>query len=427
MSVLQNWHDTGKPPLLGPQTSALPINQSAIYFYLLYPGFLLSHASPVAQNYLLVLFYLIFYIAAAIIFHKVKPSPPSYLIFGTILLTIIQPQLITQNRSVWNPSFVPPLIFSSIFSFYYLLQKFSTKLLLIFSASISLAISFSYSAAPLLIVFLIYWLIFNRQNFFKYVLAIATCLIIINFPTIIFESRHHILIPALFRPNSLETQSHLSSTQKTESITYCLTGNQNYYFVSIFIALFVLIYSYIRHRKLPFYLAFLYLGTVIGLYLIPITVQCHYLFPLICTTILLLACLPPALYVLLVLFILSIFATPSQLKTYFQKAPRTYAEMSTCFQKYCSQFKQPTYVTVVSNYHPWHNGPESRYLLKQSGCSVLDIESGNSQSNYMTVVLDNGTFDTKTNYYELGQFGNHQEINRLKCLPHLEVVTLTKK
>jgi len=35
MAVLQSWQNTGKIPLLGPQTSALPINQSAIYFYLL--------------------------------------------------------------------------------------------------------------------------------------------------------------------------------------------------------------------------------------------------------------------------------------------------------------------------------------------------------------------------------------------------------
>ena len=426
MAVLQTWHDTGKPPLLGPQTSALPINQSAIYFYLLYPGFLISHASPVAQNYFLVLFYLAFFITSAIIFRKVKPSPPLYLIFGTILLTIIQPQLITQNRSVWNPSFVPPLIFSSIFSFYYLLQKYSNKLLIIFAASISLAISFSYSAAPLLIFFLIYWLIFNRQNFFKYVLAIAACLIIINFPTIIFEARHHLLIPALFRPNSLETQSHLSVSQKTESIAYCLIGNQNYYYCSIIIALFVLFYSYFGHRKLSFYLAFLYLGTINGLYLIPVTVQCHYLFPLICTAILLLACLPPVIYIFLILFILSIFATPSQLKSYFQKAPRTYAEMSTCFQKYCSQFKQPTYVTVVSKYHPWHYGPESRYLLNKNGCQVLNIESSNNQSNYMAVVVDNGSFDMSTQYYELDLFGKHKIINTLNCLPNLQIVTLQK-
>jgi len=44
--VLQKWsNNLLKPPLLGPQTSVVSFNQSAIYFYYLFPFFLLmSHS-----------------------------------------------------------------------------------------------------------------------------------------------------------------------------------------------------------------------------------------------------------------------------------------------------------------------------------------------------------------------------------------------
>lgn len=34
--VLLEWYQSGKPPLLGPQNSAVPFNQSAFYFYLFF-------------------------------------------------------------------------------------------------------------------------------------------------------------------------------------------------------------------------------------------------------------------------------------------------------------------------------------------------------------------------------------------------------
>ena len=43
--ALWQWKQTGKPPLLGPQTSALPFNQSAIYYYFLMPFYLISGQS----------------------------------------------------------------------------------------------------------------------------------------------------------------------------------------------------------------------------------------------------------------------------------------------------------------------------------------------------------------------------------------------
>ena len=72
MLVLWDWNKTGKIPLLGPQTSALPINQSSVYFYILYPGFLLSKAQPISANYTLSFLYVVAFVAGMVLLRKEK-------------------------------------------------------------------------------------------------------------------------------------------------------------------------------------------------------------------------------------------------------------------------------------------------------------------------------------------------------------------
>jgi hypothetical protein len=120
------------------------------------------------------------------------------------------------------------------------------------------------------------------------------------------------------------------------------------------------------------------------------------------------------------------YLQPSQLNNYFKKSPRTYQEMLQCFKSYCNDHQQPTFVSVQSSFHPYHNGPEHRYLLQQSGCQVKSIEIENSQAKYMSVVLDNGTFDSKTKFYELEQFGKYKDIETFECLPNFKIKVLEK-
>ena len=106
------------PPLLGPLTSALPFNQSAVYFYLLYPGYLLFGGHPISSVFTLIIFYLIVFVFLFVFLKKNSNLATSLLI--TFYLISVHPQFIIQNRFVWNPSFIPPLIFVSIYSFYQL-------------------------------------------------------------------------------------------------------------------------------------------------------------------------------------------------------------------------------------------------------------------------------------------------------------------
>ncbi|HCC84942.1 MAG TPA: hypothetical protein DEP87_04655, partial [Candidatus Pacebacteria bacterium] len=102
---LWNWQQTGKPPLLGPQTSAMPFNQSAVYFYLLLPGYLLTRGSLLATIYTGVGVHLILLWSGVWWLRQNQPRWLSkfWLIVG---LLILQPEMVTQQRFVWNPSFI---------------------------------------------------------------------------------------------------------------------------------------------------------------------------------------------------------------------------------------------------------------------------------------------------------------------------------
>jgi len=133
--ALYRWQETSKPPLLGPRTSVLPFNQSALYFYLLYPLFLLTNHSLFSTIYTVIIFYLIFLLAG--IFFLKKRSRLLEILVIVWFLIAIHPQFILQHRHVWNPSspiYPPassrlepflccPIDYSGIFQFSLALQK----------------------------------------------------------------------------------------------------------------------------------------------------------------------------------------------------------------------------------------------------------------------------------------------------------------
>ena len=161
--VLQKWQETGKPPLLGPQTSVMPFNQSAIFYYFLYPFYLFSQGSPFSALLANTFLYLSIYLTGLFVFKKNNQITDT--INFCFFLICIHPQYIIQNRFVWNPSLVTPLIFISIFSFYLLLNQYSKIKLWLFSLSLALAISFSYSTIPIFLALFLYWLFFNLKKF----------------------------------------------------------------------------------------------------------------------------------------------------------------------------------------------------------------------------------------------------------------------
>jgi hypothetical protein len=432
LSVLQQWQSTGKPPLLGPQTSALPINQSAIYFYLLYPAFLLLNGHPIANLITLAFVYIILFLLGLYLIKRFKlPIHPSQIIV-LFFLTSIHPQYIIQGRFVWNPSFVTPFLIIAFYSFYLLLLKFSWKKLIIFSLAIATAISLSYSVAPLLIAVFIYWLQFYRQHFFKFLLTLTIAFLLLNITTLAFEVRHNFLLTtSLFTKDSpvQESITFLDKTTKLSDFIF-ITDNSSLnviLFIFMLSACIATLYKFRHSRKsVQFLSAFLLLTLSLITYLTPVTVQPHYIFGYT-TLLFILIASQSSVRVSFLLFVGSIlYLNHSQLNFHFRPAPRTYSQMQQCFQDYCSQLESPTFVSVQSSFHPFHNGPEHRYLMRKSGCQVLDIETQNGQTDIMSVVLDNGSFDDKTNYYELELFGKNETVNTFECLENFSIVTLEK-
>jgi hypothetical protein len=430
MSVLQTWNISGKPPLLGPQTSALPFNQSAIYFYSLYPGYLISRGNPISLVYTLAFVYILSFIIGSYLLRKEKNLPK--ILFIVFFLISIHPQYITQGRYVWNPSFVSPFIISAIISFYLLIKKFFWPTLWLFSASIATAISFSYSVTPLLIAIIIYWLIFNRQKFFHFFITLFTSLIALNIPTIFFELRHQFLLTTSIFSKQSPVQNFLSFNEKITNLsTYIFsTPHQQlniFLLTSFFILCLYLIYrNYKKTNSLQFISAFLFLTLIILTLLTPVTVQAHYIFAFTCLIFILIATFKNIYIYSLLFFFSIIYLQPLPLNSYFKDASRTYSQMQTCYKNYCQTHPDPTFVSVQSNFHPFHNGPEHRYLLRNALCNVKEIETENGQAKYMSVILDNGTFDEKTNYYELELFGIYKDIETFDCLPNFKIKVLEK-
>lgn len=54
------------------------------------------------------------------------------------------------------------------------------------------------------------------------------------------------------------------------------------------------------------------------------------------------------------------------------------------------------------------------------------FETENGQAKYMTVVLDGGSFNSKTTFYELDLFGKYKYIETFECLPNFEIKVLEK-
>jgi len=429
MLVLLKWQQSGLPPLLGPLTSALPFNQSAVYFYLLYPGFLLFAGHPISSVFTLIIFYLIT-LAFLFFFLKQHPKLTTSLLI-TCYLVAIHPQFITQNRFVWNPSFIPPLIFISVYSFYQLQKKYSLFSLWVFSLSISLATSLSYSAAPLLISFLIYWLIYSRKFLKQYLLSLFSGFFIFNLPTFTFEIRHSFFLTKQLFYQSPANQYNNDFISRLNSIISNLffTNNQQLnQFLFLILLLIILIALFkLRHRRgLLFYFSSLFLITLSTSLLLPLTFHYQYIFPLLCLSFLIIATLPKLLLLPILLLFSSIYLNPSRLKNYFQPAQRTYAQMDQCAKDFCQNFKEPIFISTQASFHTFHNGPEHRYLLRKNNCTVKDIETENGQAQYMAVIIDDSSFSPQTTYYELELFGKFMDRETIDCLPNFKIKVLKR-
>ncbi len=428
--VLWQWQNTGKPPLLGPQTSVLPFNQSAIYFYLLYPFYLLSGASPYASLIALSLLYVSAFVAG-LYFLRAYPRLEKSLLL-VFLMIIVQPEYILQGRFVWNPSFVTPFILVAGYSLLLLLlqKKPRQLLLLINAASLAIASALSYSVVPTMVAFVLY-LAYQRPRLLgRYLLYLGASLAVVNLPTLVFELRHDFLLTQMLLFGDRLTQSQnffLARLANLSRFSFHTTA----LWAGIFFATFTF-FVVMSKRKQPkdaflthsTWLFFLSLGLTL---LAPSTIHAHYIFGVLPLFFLLLSFIQRRYLFVCAVFFYVVWLQAALRFNYFAPARNDYATLSVCAAKICQNHSEPLFVANQSKHHPYHNAMEWQYLLTHAGCQVKNLNLEPEAANSLVLMLDDATYEHgQTAFYELTLFGAGQEAEHLTCSDTLEAVFLTR-
>lgn len=436
--VLQQWQMTGKPPLLGPQTSALPFNQSAIYFYLLYPFYLLLNHSLFATVIANWTYHLLVFGAGLYLLRRHTHLRLVWLI--SWFLIAVQPQYVAQHRYIWNPSFVGMSLLTAYISFELLLKKFKPTTLAIFSLSLAAATAFSYSAIPVLLAFGALALIYLRQKIWQVGLALTASLALVNLPTIAFEIRHKFVLTQLMLHGEKLEQSGKALSIKLDSLERFVLAGPGQVWNLLWLTGFVVLIGlalYQKRQTLKTWSQFwqdrlvraslLLTITFLLLLVLPISLHAHYVFGLVITGMIVLALLPRPLMLISVISLMLLWLPPALNGSYFKPAFRTTQQSLACAQQVCDVLTEPTFVSVQAGYHPYHNGFEFKYLLKEKGCTVYDIETEPERAEYMAVFADKSEYQHgKTAYNELTQFGESEEIDQIACEGEMRVHILQR-
>ncbi len=442
---LIEWQQSGKPPLLGPQNSALPFNQSAFYFYLLFPVFFLSKGWFLSSHITSLIFHVLIFVAGSLYLIKTQQKKLFWIFYSCIFLGAIHPQLITQQRYIWNPSFVWLAVVVATLSFYQLFTKFSAKWLWIFAIGITFAIAMSVSAGPALLVFLVMTIIMLRKNLLK---IIGVVFVTGNFwflPYWFFEFRYDFqIIKRVFGRRVLVMDPwRLTLQYKLESMgKYLFDFQIPWYFV---IVCFILILGFawlqfIKRKKIndiislsEFSIWLLLITTMISL-IFPVTIEAHYIFPFLAFIHIIMADILVSTQKRLqkILFLVALalsvwWLRPKKIMSYIKSAPRSYGQIERCFQLVCSQIDEPVFVSVQSKHYRYHTGPEFRYMALRHGCQMKYVENDPTAAELMMVVADQSNYIHKeTKFDELTLFGEASEEKIISCENGIQVHLLKR-
>lgn len=433
--VLLNWWESGKPPLLGPQTSVVSYNQSAWYFYFLFPLFVLSHFSAVSSTATITIFGVLSILV--ILWFLRKNSSLFWTVLSIAFLLSAHPQMIIQNRFVWNPSFVPYFFLFSLIATIQLAKKYSIKLSVLFWLSIAFAVGFSYSSVPLAICLIIYVLFKHRKHWWKQLLIALSSACFVLLPTILFEMRHGFALTKLFLKGQSTPQEIYPVLVRSQQLAKLVLPAQDLwqtYVISLVVLIVIIVGVYYAHQKS--YKNLSTLKTMTALFsillllqiILPINIEKHYIFPLLIVLFATIASLPTRFRVGLVSFLVLFWLQPFFLDQYTKPPVRSITDMEGCYQQFCANNAEPYYVSMESGILVgYHNAPEHQFFLRKAGCAVKDIEQSQNEANHMLVINDNGKFDPgKSGYRELSLFGNYILGQTKQCSPNLSIQEIVR-
>lgn len=424
--VLLDWAESWKPPLLGPQTSVISYNQSAWYFYILMPLFVITGHSAFASTYTLVLFALS--ILALTLWRLKRYRDLQWAALIVFFVLAIQPQAIWQNRFIWNPSFVPFMLLLSYGLFFKLMRDWNRFDLGLCVTGLAFAVGFNYSAAPLALIIWVLLLIFQRQHWKSIVLWSFGAGLLVIAPMLFFELKHGFVLSKLLIVGQSTPQDAIRLGQKVHLLnkfllptSYGLSPQLLLVFFSVVVGVALSWKKKVSQELvIAVSVALLMLGTTL---LLPINIEKHYIFGLLISFGVLIAFMPKLTRLLILGLLALIWLSPQLLQPQYVRAVRTVGEMQQCYQQFCSQFREAAYVSSENGILVgYHNAPDHRFFLKEAGCEVRDIEKEQTSANYMLVIGDQARFDPiKSAYRELTLFGTYQLIQTHQCQPGLDI------
>lgn len=456
--VLQQWIETGKPPLLGPQTSALPFNQSAWYFYLLLPGYLLFKSDLANTVYSSLVIHSVVFSALIWVLWR-RRSSLFWPVWLAAALLAIHPQMVLQQRTVWNPSFVALSLLVGVvlslvwrelkqtsahtlrswFAYEQWLPLADAWILRASSLCLALAIGFSYSAAPAVLVWLIL-LSLKQKQWWRWWLNFGISLGLVFAPMALFELRHDFPLTKMMLFQEKLAQHGTDLATKLSALSrFVVAGGQNFGtwvmvasvagLVGLVIWLWCCQQESGQKRWQAWQLVAVWWAVVALSYIIlPVQVQAHYVFPLLIASILT-AVLLPSRWKYLVLGVWAVaWLQPSWWRQYSALPLRSIETSWSCARAVCATVKEPLFVSVQAGAYPYHNGIEFQYLLRESGCQVKSLDTQNDQAQVMTVFVEDSVYQHgQTAYNELTQFGASNEEQIIHCSPKLQVHVLRRK
>ncbi len=427
--ALWRWQETGKPPLLGPQTSALPFNQSAVYFYLLYPLYWLSGGSFLSSLWTYLLLYLLSF-GLGLYWLRRYPRLQQSLAL-VFLLIAVHPQHIIQGRVIWNPSLLTPAVLAAIYSLLVYLQFESKRgwLLVLAGASLALAVSFSYSAAPLLLAAALYLLIRHWRAGLQFSAGAAIGGLVFNLPTLAFELRHEFLLTQMMLAGDRGVVHAQSLLERATRLLQFSFETQPAWGLAILGVLVLFSYLSWRSKRSPALrqVSILLLLTTLITLLLPFSLHSHYIFPLLSLLFVLISLFEPKYIWTMAICCYVIWLQAALRFDYFAPARQPYQALDSCAQEFCAKQTAPLFVSNQSRHHPYHDAMEWQYLLRKNGCQVRDLYAEADAAAQMAVVLDDAEYvHGETAYHELTLFGEAEEKERFKCGERLEVVVLEK-
>jgi hypothetical protein len=218
---LEEWRVTGKPPLLGPHTSAISFNQSAWYFYYLYPFYLLSGQSLYTTQIAIIFWYLAWLGVGYKWGERYGLTKDRLILLWAIIA--FHPLLIDQTRTVWNPSLILPLLIAALLvQLFWIRHEATLKEIGVWASLLVFAVGCSYSVIPAAGLMALLGIIAVKKRVWMAAMLIIAVLIV-NIGTIGYEIKYGFLLTKNL-PNQQVLQTSVDYAEKLQLLGQFISG-----------------------------------------------------------------------------------------------------------------------------------------------------------------------------------------------------------